>query len=60
MAVSCSWCKYSYHNREACLKERDEYDKECDLGDHASMIVPPSWILKVPRKGELQSLERLR
>ena len=48
VGVSCSWCKYSYHNKDSCLKAK-EADEKCDLGVHANAIVPPSWIVKVPR-----------
>ena len=42
VGVSCSWCKFSYHNKDSCLRARDA-DDECDLGTFSPMIVPPSW-----------------
>lgn len=51
---SCSWCKYSYHTKEQCQKEKS-LDEFCDLGVHKSVIVPSTWILKVPRKGSFKS-----
>ena len=48
VGVSCSWCKYSYHHKDNCLKAKNA-DEKCDLGVHANAIVPPSWIVKVPR-----------
>lgn len=52
---SCSWCKYSYHTKEQCQKEKS-LDEFCDLGVHKSVIVPSTWILKVPRKGQSEML----
>ena len=51
---SCSWCKYSYHNKDNCLGAM-ERDAVCDLGQFAKSIVPPSWIVKRPRKGSFKS-----
>jgi diacylglycerol kinase (ATP) len=25
-------------------------DEPCDLGVHANLMVPPAWIVKIPRK----------
>jgi hypothetical protein len=30
-------------------------DTSCDLGNHSKVIVPPSWIVKLPRKGSFKS-----
>lgn len=51
---SCSWCKYSYHNKDNCLGAMEK-DCVCDLGQFAKSIVPPSWIVKRPRKGSFKS-----
>ena len=51
---SCSWCKYSYHNKDNCLAAM-QGDAVCDLGQFAKSIVPPSWIVKRPRKGSFKS-----
>ncbi|KAK1128469.1 hypothetical protein K0M31_002929 [Melipona bicolor] len=54
VAVSCSWCKLAYHNKEACFNVQ-KIGENCELGIHASIIVPPSWIVKLPRKGSFKS-----
>ncbi|XP_043268034.1 eye-specific diacylglycerol kinase isoform X2 [Venturia canescens] len=54
VAVSCSWCKAAYHNKEACFNVQ-KIGENCELGSHASIIVPPSWIVKLPRKGSFKS-----
>ncbi|XP_070162667.1 eye-specific diacylglycerol kinase isoform X2 [Polyergus mexicanus] len=54
VAVSCSWCKIAYHNKEACFNVH-KIGENCELGTHASIIVPPSWIVKLPRKGSFKS-----
>ena len=48
IGYSCSWCGDSYH--EACYREAaDALKREsCHLGPLRNMIVPPSWIVKVP------------
>ena len=52
--VSCSWCNISYHNTAQC-QESLKLDLVCGLGVHSGIIVPPSWILKLPRKGNVKS-----
>lgn len=32
-----------------------ESDTVCDLGQFAKVVVPPSWIVKRPRKGSFKS-----
>lgn len=54
VAVSCSWCKLAYHNKEACFNVQ-KIGENCELGIHASIVVPPSWIVKLPRKGSFKS-----
>ncbi|XP_025162686.1 eye-specific diacylglycerol kinase isoform X2 [Harpegnathos saltator] len=54
VAVNCSWCKAAYHNKEACFNV-EKIGESCELGSHASIIVPPSWIVKLPRKGTFKS-----
>ncbi|XP_023246195.1 eye-specific diacylglycerol kinase isoform X2 [Copidosoma floridanum] len=54
IAVSCSWCKHAYHNRESCFNP-ERIGEQCELGTHESIIVPPSWIVKLPRQGKLKS-----
>lgn len=54
VAVSCSWCKSAYHNKEACFNV-EKIGENCELGAHKTIIVPPSWIVKLPRKGSFKS-----
>uniref|UniRef100_A0A182MZH7 Diacylglycerol kinase n=1 Tax=Anopheles dirus TaxID=7168 RepID=A0A182MZH7_9DIPT len=60
VALSCAWCKASYHNKEACFNP-ERIGEECTLGEHGSgcthrsIVVPPSWIVKLPRKGNFKS-----
>ncbi|KAL0104888.1 hypothetical protein PUN28_016499 [Cardiocondyla obscurior] len=54
VAVSCSWCKAAYHNKESCFNVQ-KIGENCELGIHASIVVPPSWIVKLPRKGSFKS-----
>ncbi|CAH0558914.1 unnamed protein product [Brassicogethes aeneus] len=54
VAISCSWCKVSYHNKECCF-DTDLIGEECKMGVHAGIIVPPSWIIKLPERGNFKS-----
>uniref|UniRef100_A0A6A7FXB6 Diacylglycerol kinase n=4 Tax=Hirondellea gigas TaxID=1518452 RepID=A0A6A7FXB6_9CRUS len=54
VAISCSWCKQAFHNREACFPI-SKLEETCSLGLHSSIIVPPSWIVKLPRRGSFKS-----
>ncbi|XP_065345431.1 diacylglycerol kinase zeta-like isoform X3 [Cloeon dipterum] len=54
VAISCSWCKTAYHNKDSCFNLQ-KIGEECDLGVHSSIIVPPSWIVKLPRGGSFKS-----
>ncbi|XP_067129236.1 diacylglycerol kinase iota isoform X1 [Centruroides vittatus] len=54
LAISCSWCKIAYHNKETCFNMQ-RIGEQCTLGIHSSLIVPPSWIVKLPRKGSFKS-----
>ncbi|KAH9406003.1 hypothetical protein TYRP_014301 [Tyrophagus putrescentiae] len=54
VAVSCSWCKASYHNKAQCINE-GTLTEACDFGNYAQIIVPPTWIVKLPRKGSFKS-----
>ena len=38
VGISCSWCKYSYHNKNACASACDN-DTSCDLGIHAKVKI---------------------
>jgi diacylglycerol kinase (ATP) len=54
VAISCSWCKAAYHNKDTCFNIQ-RIGEECNLGVHSSIVVPPSWIVKLPRKGSFKS-----
>ncbi|XP_045534039.1 eye-specific diacylglycerol kinase-like isoform X2 [Papilio machaon] len=54
VALSCSWCKDAYHNKESCFNLQ-RIGEECSLGSQSNIIVPPSWIVKLPRKGSFKS-----
>ncbi|XP_055297448.1 eye-specific diacylglycerol kinase-like [Sitodiplosis mosellana] len=45
VAVSCPWCKLSFHNKESCFNSHQIGDR-CTFGQHSKIIVPPSWIVK--------------
>ncbi|KAK7497166.1 hypothetical protein BaRGS_00011460 [Batillaria attramentaria] len=54
IAISCSWCKTAYHNKTTCFMMQ-QIEEQCTLGIHASIIIPPSWIIKLPKKGSFKS-----
>ncbi|KAJ9586054.1 hypothetical protein L9F63_020302, partial [Diploptera punctata] len=54
VALSCSWCKTAYHNKESCFNLQ-KIGEDCNLGSHNGIIVPPSWIVKLPRRGSFKS-----
>ncbi|XP_052239921.1 diacylglycerol kinase zeta-like isoform X3 [Dreissena polymorpha] len=54
IAISCSWCKAAYHNKISCFMMQ-QIEEQCLLGVHAGIIVPPSWIIKLPKKGTFKS-----
>ncbi|PNF21722.1 Eye-specific diacylglycerol kinase [Cryptotermes secundus] len=54
VALSCSWCKTAYHNKESCFNLQ-KIGEECNLGLHSGIIVPPSWIVKLPSRGSFKS-----
>ncbi|CAH1798907.1 unnamed protein product, partial [Owenia fusiformis] len=54
IAISCSWCKAAYHNKITCFMMQ-QIEEQCTLGMHAGIIIPPSWIIKIPRKGSFKS-----
>ncbi|KAF6768379.1 hypothetical protein AHF37_06267 [Paragonimus kellicotti] len=49
VAIQCTWCKASYHNKPNCFPE-DLIHGQCDMGAHAGFIVPADWIIKMPFK----------
>lgn len=54
VAISCSWCKNVYHNKETCFT-KERLTESCTLGIHADIIIPFTWIVKLPRKGSFKS-----
>lgn len=46
-AITCSWCKVSYHNKENCYT-LSALTEPCTLGAQRESIIPPPWILKLP------------
>ncbi|KAH8414748.1 hypothetical protein KR215_002203, partial [Drosophila sulfurigaster] len=58
VALSCAWCHEIYHNKESCFNQA-KIGEECRLGDYAPIIVPPSWIVKLPNKGNFKSSIRV-
>ena len=54
VGVICSWCKVAYHKSDQCFDANKE-NNMCDLGVHKKIIIPPSWIIKLPRKGSFKS-----
>jgi len=54
IGVICSWCKVAYHKSDQCFDAQKE-NNFCDLGLHKKIIIPPSWIIKLPRKGSFKS-----
>uniref|UniRef100_A0A1I7VL14 Diacylglycerol kinase n=1 Tax=Loa loa TaxID=7209 RepID=A0A1I7VL14_LOALO len=43
IAITCSWCKRSYHNKVECFSSQC-FEKSCDRGDLKEVIMPPTWI----------------
>ena len=46
---------FQYHNKEECFR-LSKIEEMCDLGVHANLIVPPSWVVKLPSKRVCVSL----
>ncbi|XP_045030241.1 diacylglycerol kinase zeta isoform X3 [Daphnia magna] len=53
VAISCSWCKAAYHNKENCFNI-DRLKEPCSLANQ-TVIVPPSWIVKLPARENFKS-----
>ncbi|XP_070538352.1 diacylglycerol kinase zeta-like isoform X4 [Ptychodera flava] len=49
IAISCSWCKVAYHNKVSCFMMQ-QIEEPCTMGIHAGVIVPPSWIIRLPKQ----------
>nr|CDJ83755.1 Protein kinase C and Diacylglycerol kinase and Diacylglycerol kinase accessory region domain containing protein [Haemonchus contortus] len=48
MAVTCSWCKESYHLKH-CFN-REKLEERCHRGQLRELVVPPNWILRLPNR----------
>ncbi|XP_054717754.1 eye-specific diacylglycerol kinase-like [Uloborus diversus] len=48
VAMNCSWCKQVCHGKESCFGVTKSSTENCLLGEHANLIVPPTWIVKLP------------
>lgn len=46
IAISCSWCKRSYHNKRNCFSLA-RFDDRCDRGVLRELILPPGWLLRL-------------
>ncbi|TMS35672.1 hypothetical protein L596_003026 [Steinernema carpocapsae] len=47
IAITCSWCKMSYHNKRSCFA-MERLEEKCDRGSLRDLIVPPSWLIRLP------------
>uniref|UniRef100_A0A0N5B3U1 Diacylglycerol kinase n=1 Tax=Strongyloides papillosus TaxID=174720 RepID=A0A0N5B3U1_STREA len=47
IAITCSWCKLTLHSKKPCFNI-ERLEEDCDFGQLASLILPPSWLLKLP------------
>uniref|UniRef100_A0AC34GT55 Diacylglycerol kinase n=1 Tax=Panagrolaimus sp. ES5 TaxID=591445 RepID=A0AC34GT55_9BILA len=47
IAITCSWCKASYHNKRSCFSIH-RFEEKCDRGLLRDLILPPSWLLRLP------------
>lgn len=54
IAMTCSWCKAAYHYKESCFSS-DIANQQCSFGSDAEIIVPPTWIVKLPPRGSFKS-----
>ncbi|XP_071942774.1 diacylglycerol kinase zeta-like isoform X4 [Antedon mediterranea] len=49
IAISCSWCKVAYHSKVSCFT-MGLIEEPCNLGVFASCIIPPTWIIRLPKQ----------
>jgi len=54
VAISCSWCKEAFHNKDSCFN-MERYKEHCSLGVNSDITVPPSWIVKLPGRDNFKS-----
>lgn len=52
VGTSCSWCGDSYH--QSCFVNSLK-EEACHLGPLHDLIVPPSWIVKIPSIEQVSS-----
>ena len=48
IALNCTWCKRAFHSKDCA--NQFLLDKQCDLGIHKNVILPPSWIVMLPSR----------
>lgn len=46
IAITCSWCKRSYHNKRQCFSLA-RFDDRCDRGVLRELMLPPGWLLRL-------------
>ncbi|KAG9511064.1 Eye-specific diacylglycerol kinase, partial [Fragariocoptes setiger] len=54
VAISCSWCKIAFHNKENCFT-LSTLIEPCTLGPHRELIIPLTWIVKLDSGGSATS-----
>ena len=54
--ISCSWCGDGYHI--GCFMERLKQEP-CHMGPLRNVIIPPSWIIKLPKVESVRSTSML-
>uniref|UniRef100_A0A0N4ZBI1 Diacylglycerol kinase n=1 Tax=Parastrongyloides trichosuri TaxID=131310 RepID=A0A0N4ZBI1_PARTI len=47
IAITCSWCKLTLHSKKPCFS-MERLEEDCDFGTLSSIILPPSWLLRLP------------
>ncbi|EUB58237.1 Diacylglycerol kinase zeta [Echinococcus granulosus] len=47
--MQCSWCHLCYHNKPECF-DSSLLTVSCQFGKHAKLIIPPTWIVKMPNE----------
>ncbi|CAJ0586761.1 unnamed protein product, partial [Mesorhabditis spiculigera] len=48
VAVSCSWCKESYHIKN-CF-DTEKLAEKCNRGSLRDVVIPPGWLLRLPTR----------
>ncbi|CDI97127.1 Diacylglycerol kinase zeta [Echinococcus multilocularis] len=47
--MQCSWCHLCFHNKPECF-DSSLLTVSCQFGKHAKLIIPPTWIVKMPNE----------